>query len=237
MILVVIQHVVDGINTCQHQKNDRKEDNNITETYSQLQREQEQAVTKALDESKDNIKKTTNEARREIPRYTDVVSDYQENTVQAIREVADSYIESQKDIIVNSFQLWSNWMISPRQIAEDYSNAVSSLADNAVSATRLTNNAISANLQAFNTSVQTAKESVKELSKMSGNTIKAVQQVSKYPDRHFSQSDRTVDTSTNTIDRQQEFSQSIFFWNNFLKTNTMLVSKRPNILTGSLFSA
>ena len=164
-------------------KQDRKEDsnNNITETYSQLQREQEQAVTKALDESKDNIKKTTNEARREIPRYTDVVSDYQENTVQAIREVADAYIESQKDIIVNSFQLWSNWMISPRQIAEDYSNAVSNLADNAVSATRLANNAISANLQAFNTSVQTTKESVKELSKMSSNTIKTFQQVSKHP--------------------------------------------------------
>jgi hypothetical protein len=167
-------------------KQDRKEDNNINETYSQLQREQEQAVTKALDESKDNIKKTTNEARKDISRYTDVVSDYQENTVQAIREVADAYIESQKDIIVNSFQLWSNWMISPRQIAEDYSNAVSNLADNAVSATRLANNAISANLQAFNTSIQTSKESVKELSKMSSNTIKAFQQVSKYPDRHFS---------------------------------------------------
>jgi phage-related minor tail protein len=171
-------------------KQDRKEDNNsnnnnITETYSQLQREQEQAITKALDESKDNIKKTTNEARREIPRYTDVVSDYQENTVQAIREVADAYIESQKDIIVNSLQLWSNWMISPRQIAEDYSNAVSNLADNAISATRLANNAISANLQVFNTSVQTAKENVKEFSKMSGNTIKTFQQVSKHPDKHF----------------------------------------------------
>jgi phage-related minor tail protein len=174
-------------------KQDRKEDNNsnnnnITETYSQLQREQEQAITKALDESKDNIKKTTNEARREIPRYTDVVSDYQENTVQAIREVADAYIESQKDIIVNSLQLWSNWMISPRQIAEDYSNAVSNLADNAISATRLANNAISANLQVFNTSVQTAKENVKEFSKMSGNTIKTFQQVSKHPDKHFARS-------------------------------------------------
>jgi hypothetical protein len=167
-------------------KQDRKEDDNTTEkTYSQLQREQEQAIFKALDESKDNIKKTTDEARKDISRYTDVVSDYQENTVQAIREVADSYIESQKDIIVNSFQLWSNWMISPRQIAEDYSNAVSTLADNAVSATRLANNAISANLQAFNTSVQTTKENAKELSKISANTIKAFQQVSKHPDRHF----------------------------------------------------
>jgi len=169
-------------------KQDRKENNNnITETYSQLQHEQEQAITKALDESKDNIKKTTNEARREIPRFTEVIADYQENTVQAIREIADTYIESQKDVIVNSFQLWSNWMISPRQVAEDYSKAVSNLADNAISATRLANNTISANLGAFNTSVQTAKESVKEFSKMSGNTIKTFQQISKHPDRVFVQ--------------------------------------------------
>jgi hypothetical protein len=163
-------------------KQDRKEDDDkTTETYLQLQREQEQAITKALDESKDNIKKTTDEARKEITRYTDVISDYQENAIQAIREIADAYIESQKDIVVNSYQLWSNWMISPRQIAEDYSNAVSNIADNAISATRLANNAVSANLQTFNTSVQNVKESAKELSKINSNTVKAFQQASKYP--------------------------------------------------------
>jgi hypothetical protein len=160
-----------------NKRQERKEE----ETTEQFQREQQQAVNKALDETRDNIKKTTNEARKEIPRYTQVVTDYQENTIQAIREIADTYIESQKDVIVNSFQLWSNWMISPRQVAEDYSKAVSNLADNAISATRLANNTISANLGAFNTSVQTAKESVKEFSKMSGNTIKTFQQISKHP--------------------------------------------------------
>ena len=81
MILVIIYNVA---NNTIHMSTSKKQDtnNNITETYSQLQREQEQAITKALDESKDNIKKTTNQARREIPRYTDFVSDYQENTVQ-----------------------------------------------------------------------------------------------------------------------------------------------------------
>jgi hypothetical protein len=168
--------------TTKKQQHDRKEDNNnTTQTYSQLQREQEHAISKALDETKDNIKKTTNEARREIPHYTNIISDYQENTIEAIREIADTYIESQKDIIVNSFQLWSNWMISPRQVAEDYSKAVSHLADNAISATRLANNTISANLQTFNTSVQTAKENVKEFSKMSSKTIKTFQQISKHP--------------------------------------------------------
>ncbi|HEX7141497.1 MAG TPA: hypothetical protein VF222_03360, partial [Nitrososphaeraceae archaeon] len=71
-------------------RHDRKEEESnethsttTTTTEQQFQREQQQAVTKALDETRDNIKKTTNEARKEIPRYTQIVNDYQENTIQA----------------------------------------------------------------------------------------------------------------------------------------------------------
>ena len=68
-------------------KQDRKEESNEIHsiTEQQFQREQQQAVNKALDDTRDNIKKTTNEARKEIPRYTQIVNDYQENTIQAIR--------------------------------------------------------------------------------------------------------------------------------------------------------
>ena len=125
-------------------RHDRKEDesNEIhsTTTEQQFQREQHQAVNKALDETRDNIKKTTNEARKEIPRYTQIVNDYQENTIQAIREITDNFVDSQKEIIVNSFRLWSDWITSPRQVAENYGKIVSSFADNAVSASRVVNN-------------------------------------------------------------------------------------------------
>ena len=162
-------------------RHDRKEENSI-ETHSiteqQFQREQQQqAVSKVLDETRDNIKKTTNEARKEIPRYTQIVNDYQENTIQAIREITDNYVESQKDILVNSFRLWSNWTVSPRQMAENYGKIVSSFADNAVATTRVINNTIFANLDSVNTSVQHTKENVKELSKIGANTVKAFQQV------------------------------------------------------------
>src|ERR687895_1206744 len=153
-------------------KQDRKEEGS-TETNSttaQFQREQQQAVNKALDETKDNIKKTTNEARKEIPRYTQVVNDYQENTIQAIREITDNYVESQKDILANSLQMWSNWTISPRQLVESYGKIVSSYADNAVAATRVINNTLFASLDSVNTSVQHTKENVKELSKIGANT-------------------------------------------------------------------
>jgi len=160
-------------------KQDKKEDTNETHsiTEQQFQQEQQQAVTKVLDETRDNIKKTTNEAKKEIPRYTQIVNDYQENTIQSIREITDNYVESQKDILMNSFQMWSNWTVSPRQMAESYGKIVSSIADNAVAATRVINNTVFANLDSVNTSVQHTKENVKELSKIGANTVKTFQQV------------------------------------------------------------
>ena len=160
------------------QERKEEESNKIrSTTEQQFQREQQQAVNKVLDETRDNIKKTTNEARKEIPRYTQIVNDYQENTIQAIREITDNYVESQKDILMNSFQIWSNWTVSPRQMAESYGKIVSSFADNAVAATRVINNTVFANIDSVNTSVQHTKENVKELSKIGANTVKTFQQV------------------------------------------------------------
>jgi hypothetical protein len=162
----------------QNRKDDKDDITEASSSEQQFQREQQQAVNKVLDETRDNIKKTTNEARKEIPRYTQIVNDYQENTIQAIREITDNFVDSQKDIIVNSFRLWSDWMTSPRQVAENYGKVVSNFADNAVSATRVLNNTVFANLDSVNTSVLHTKENVKELSKIGANTVKTFQQVS-----------------------------------------------------------
>jgi hypothetical protein len=65
-------------------RQERKEEES-NETRSTT--EQQQAVNKVLDETCDNIKKTTDEARKEISHYTQIVNDYQEKTIQAIREL------------------------------------------------------------------------------------------------------------------------------------------------------
>src|SRR5918995_4934172 len=166
------------MSTNQNRKDDKDDVTETPSTEQQFQREQQQAVNKVLDETRDNIKKTTNEARKEIPRYTQIVNDYQENTIQAIREITDNFVDSQKDIIVNSFRLWSDWTTSPRQVAENYGKIVSSFADNTVAATRVINNTVFANLDSVNTSVQHTKQNVKELSKIGANTVKTFQQVS-----------------------------------------------------------
>src|SRR5215213_10596533 len=156
--------------------------------------QQHHAINRSLDETKDNIRKTTDEARNQIPRYTQAVNDYQEQTIQATREMADSYLDSQREII-NSFQtawvpqienanraLWSNWM-SPRQATETYARMVSSFADNTIAVTRLANNAIFANMEAFKTSIQHAKENAKEFSRIGVNAAKTFEQTTRDADR------------------------------------------------------
>jgi hypothetical protein len=165
------------------------------------QREQQQSINKALDETKDNIRRTTDEARKDIPHYTQIVNEYQEETIQAARQMADNYLESQREII-NSMQsalvpqieaanraLTSNWT-SPRHVTEHYARLVSAFADNMIAVTKLVNNAIFANLEAFKTSVQTARDNVKEISRIGVSSAKTFEQVSR---------DTTANATTTTF--------------------------------------
>jgi hypothetical protein len=159
---------------------------------SQIQQEEEQryAVNRALDETKDNIRKTTEEARRDIPRYTQAVNEYHEQTIQAARDIADNYLESQKEIINSVQSAWlpqieavnrafvSSWM-SPRHFVDNYARVVSSFADNTIAATRLVNNAIFANLEGFKTSVQNTRDNAKEFSRIGVNAAKTLEQTSR----------------------------------------------------------
>jgi hypothetical protein len=172
-------------------RKDRKEDENTSvPSPSQIQREQQQAVNKALDETKDEIKVATREAAREIPHYTERLGDIQEQTIQTTREIADNYIESQKEIIsiyqsvwtpfienANS-RFWNYWSISPKGIAETYGTVISSFADNVISVTRLTNNAVSANMELFSTALQQTKDNSKEFSRLGINAAKVFNEAS-----------------------------------------------------------
>ena len=160
-----------------------------------------QTVNRALDETRDNIRRSTDEARREIPRYTQAVNEYQEQTIQAAREIADNYIESQREII-NSLQsaclpqieaankMFTASVVSPRHVVDNYARVVSNVADNTVTATRLINNTIFANMEAFKTCVQNARDNVKEFSRIGVNNAKTFEQVSR---------DTTTATTTTTF--------------------------------------
>ena len=171
-------------------KKDRKEEETTATSPSQLQKEQQQAVNKALNETKDEIKVAAREVSREIPQYTQMLGDIQEETIKTTREIADNYIESQKEIIsiyqsvwtpflenANS-RFWNYWWISPKGYAETYGTVVNSFADNVVSATRLTNNAISTNMGLASTVLQQTKDNSKEFSRLGVNAARILNEAS-----------------------------------------------------------
>jgi vacuolar-type H+-ATPase subunit H len=168
-----------------------KQEQEVTSKGRVEQREQQQqAINKALDETKNNIRRATDEARKDIPHYTQIVNEYQEESIQAARQIADNYLESQREII-NSLQsalvpqieaanraVTSNWT-SPRNVTEHYARLVSAFADNTIAVTKLVNSAMFANMEAFKRSVQNARDNVKEFSRIGVNSAKTFEQVSR----------------------------------------------------------
>ena len=169
---------------------DAKEETTTTLTSTtQLQREQQQAVYKTLDKARDEIKRSVNESRKEIPRVTEALSEHQQSTLVAGREVADIYIESQKEIINSIQSAWSplvenfdktNWntAFSPGKVSEIYAYIVNSYSDNLVTATKLANNVMFANMETFRASLQQVKNSLRDLSKIGVNSVKTFEHAS-----------------------------------------------------------
>ena len=169
---------------------DAKEETTTTSTSTiQLQREQQEAVYKTLDKAKDEIRRSVNESRKEIPRVTEAVNEYQQQTIVAGREVADIYIESQKEIINSIQSAWSplvenfdrtNWetVFSPGKVSEIYAHILNSYSDNLVTATKLANNVMFANMETFRTSLEQVKNSLKDLSKIGVNAAKTFEHTS-----------------------------------------------------------
>ena len=161
-----------------------------SQTQQQQIQEQLQSINKAIDETRDHIRRTVDEARSQVPRYTQAANEYQEQTIRASWEIADNYLESQKEI-VNSFQsawvpaiertygvFWNYWM-SPRTVTNIYARTVSNIADNTIAAARLVNNTVFSNLDAFKTCVQNTRDNLKEVSRIGVNAAKTFEQTSR----------------------------------------------------------
>src|SRR5215207_6988365 len=94
-----------GANKYVYKHEERQADRN---SISSSTEQQEQAIENVLNETKDNIRHVTREAAKEIPQYTQRLGDIQEQTIQTTREIADNYIESQKEIISIYQSVWTH---------------------------------------------------------------------------------------------------------------------------------
>src|SRR4051812_40756362 len=186
--------VKNNINTStnNHEINTNSNNNNASFSYNtNINNNQDfnESVNRALDQTKDNINRSIEESRNQIPHYNTIVNSYQEQTLQAVKEITENYIESQKSII-NSFQsAWGpyqqnintniNSWNSPQAVANAYSRLVSTCADNAVTYLRTTNNIIFSNIESMKSVMQHAKDNSKQIFNQNVNVAKTFEQNSK----------------------------------------------------------
>ena len=162
---------------------------NTNSNFNSNAQDFKESVNRSLDEAKDNIRKSIDESKNQIPRYNNIVNSYQEQSLQAAKEISEEYIDSQKEIISSLQSAWrpinENYssivtsFSSPDTIAKAYTRFVSNWADNAVSAIRLTNNMLFSNLDSMKSVLQQAKDNSKHLSNLSVNTAKTFEQNSR----------------------------------------------------------
>ena len=147
--------------------------------YNNTLNQQQDAINKTLDNTLHNVKRTTDEATREIPRYTQRIAEYQEKTIQTVRDIASDYIESQKQVI-GSFQsqvdnnsgVWN--LYNPQRIAENYAVAVNNFTSYLLNTSNLVNNALASNIRVYNTALEQTRDNLKAYTKTNTNFIQTV---------------------------------------------------------------
>ena len=151
--------------------------------YNNTLNQQQDAINKTLDNTLHNVKRTTDEATREIPRYTQRIAEYQEKTIQTVRDIASDYIEAQKQVI-GSFQsqvdnnsgVWN--LYNPQRIAENHAVMVNNFTSYLLNTSNLINNALASNMRVYNTALEQTRDNLKAFTKTNTNFIQSVKEQS-----------------------------------------------------------
>src|SRR5688500_8107697 len=151
--------------------------------YNNTLNQQQDAINKTLDNTLHNVKRTTDEATQEIPRYAQRIAEYQQQTIQTIKDIASDFIEAQKQVIA-SFQsrvdrnsgnnngVW-DWF-NPQKIAENHAVMVNNFTSYLLNTSNLINNALSSNMRVYNTALEQTRDNLKACAKTNTNFIQSV---------------------------------------------------------------
>jgi hypothetical protein len=164
-----------------------------------LQRQQQDAINRSIDETKDNIRRAIEEVRRETPRYSQTVTDFQNETAEATREIADNFLDSQKEVINSMQSAWTpfaertssggsgssnnywmmgmmqpwSWMgVSPRDMVDIYARGISAMTDSVAAGTRMATNMMFAGIEASRATTNYARHNSREIARITSNTAR-----------------------------------------------------------------
>jgi hypothetical protein len=156
--------------------------------------QQHEATIRSIDETKDNIHKAIEEVRKETPRYSQTVTDLQNETADATREIADNFLDSQKEVISSMQSAWTpivqrtgyNWTTGmmgihfyPREFADIYARTIGAMTEAYVASTRMATNVTFAGIDAFRATTNYTRQNAKEAARITSNTARAFAQTAK----------------------------------------------------------
>ena len=182
-------------------KSDKKEindqtssldNNNIYQSnqrlYNKVIEQNTESLEQAFNESKKSIDESIREARNQIPRYTDTVNQVQEQALQAAKDIAENYLEYQKQTI-DSFQSVSTPYIQNvnnqllnnqdyyRRMPEMYSKLVNNYAENTIAMSRIFNDMAFSNIELFKNVIDNTNKQSKHLVEIGKRNVSAYERI------------------------------------------------------------
>lgn len=177
--------------------------NTNTQQQEQDQQQQQhyQATIRSIDETKNNIHQALEEVRKETPRYSQAITDFQVQAVDATHEITHNFLDSQKEIINSIQSAWApviqrttynnnNLMtattttnpflfFSPGQIADIYARTIGAITEAYVASTRMATNVLFAGIEATRATTNYARQNAKEAARITSNTARTFAQTSR----------------------------------------------------------
>ena len=74
----------------------------IEKLAAEKNKEVRENINITLDETKTSVHKTTEEAKKQVPQFTKAMNEYQEESIEATRDIAENFLESQKQVIIHT---------------------------------------------------------------------------------------------------------------------------------------
>ena len=160
----------------------------------------QQTYLRSLDETKENVRKSIDEARTQIPKYTNVVKSYQEQALDSTGRMVEDYINTQKSVMdsvfssaapyyESTYRVYSYWF-SPRVPAELWARSVSNIVENFSATARINNEILFGSIDAWRNAFERAQQHTQELSRINTNTAKAFENTARETAAEFSLSNR-----------------------------------------------
>ena len=155
-----------------------------------------ETIDRSLDETKENVRKSIDETKSQIPRYTNVIKNYQEQSLESTGKMVEEYVDAQKSLIESFFSSAAayydnatrmfNYWYSPKVPVEVYTRSVSNIAENILAAARISNDLLFGNIDTLGNAFERAQRHTEELSRINVNNAKTIAETARETAAEFS---------------------------------------------------